>query len=222
MIKEKPVAEQATDEKYSLTDGAGNIIKQIAAFSQIAAANIKAGAIATTDFTTENVNAGVVIASKVTTDGFIAFQGTIDNLLIKSGLVTPKIQVALISPLPNESDVTVQVGTTTQSGKLAIQDGQGTEVASIDSTGNATFSGTVNSQSLNTGSATVSGELFASTIHSLTIDQIQEQLKQVKKAREKLFLALLWLRPWRQNLSEVCLKQCKKAPACQLRLNSRM
>jgi hypothetical protein len=145
------------------------------------------------NFVAQNVNAGAVIAENITTNSFTAFQGTIDNLLIKSGLVTPNLQVALISPLPDGTNVIVQIGSeATPSGQFVIQNASGSAVATIDNTGNATFSGTVNSQGLNTNSASVSGELYADNIHSLTIDQIQEQLRQVKTDQDLLNQAVNW------------------------------
>ena len=118
--------------------GTQEIINRIGAFSEVVAANIRAGAIETKDFTTET---------------FMAFQGTIDNLLINNGLVSPVIQTNLISSLADETDVTVRLGTrdealgTSQEGKLTIQNAQGEEVSSLDSQGNATFSGTLGTES---------------------------------------------------------------------------
>jgi len=157
-------------------------ITQIAALSQAIIANIKAGAITTTDFVAQNVNAGAVIAENITTNSFAAFQGTIDNLLIKSGLVTPNLQVALISPLPNTTDVTVQIGNASQSGQFVIQNASGSAVATIDNTGNAAFA----------GSATVSGTLYADNIKSRSLDDIQNILTQVQTDQNLLKDAANW------------------------------
>ena len=179
---------QDTNGNYQLTNTAnGSVINQIGAFANVVAANIKAGAINTTDFVTENVNAGAVIAENITTNSFTAFQGTIDNLLIKSGLVTPNLQVALISPLPGNNGVTVQIGTTTQSGQFVIQNASGSAVAAFDNTGNATFSG-----QLAANGATVSGTLYAGNIKSRSLDDIQNLLTQVQSDQNLLSQAASW------------------------------
>jgi hypothetical protein len=154
---------QTQDGSYELTDSSNNnsVIDKIGAFAEVVTANVKAGA---------------AIASQITTDGFIAFQGTIDNLLIKSGLVAGNIQTKLISPLADGTDVTVQVGTATESGKFAIINGQGTEVASIDSAGNATFSAT----------------LYANEIKSKSLDDIQALLTSVQTDQNLLKDAVNW------------------------------
>ncbi len=76
--------------------------------------------------------------------------GSFANLIagnIRAGIT----QTALISPLPDGTDVTVRIGSeATPSGKFAIQNSEGTEVASIDNQGNATFSGIVRSQNIDT------------------------------------------------------------------------
>ena len=143
---------------YKLTNTADNsVIDRIGAFAQLVAANIKAGAIT-------------------------AITATFNSL------ISPITQTALISPIPGGTDVTVRIGSeATPSGKFAVQNAQGQEVASVDSAGNATFSG-----QLAAAGATVSGELYADNIHSLTIDQIQEQLKQVKTDQDLLTQAASW------------------------------
>jgi len=144
-------------EDYRLTqtqDGNTVVVDTIADFANVVAANIKAGAIVTSD---------------LATNSFMAFQGTIDHLLITSGLVSANIQTALISPIPGGTDVTVKIGTeATPSGKFAIQNSSGGEVASIDNQGNATFSGTV---------------------HSQNIDEIQKLLNQVSTDQSVLLAA---------------------------------
>jgi len=168
---------KAPDESYQLTDtSTGSVIDSIGAFATAVAANIKAGAITTTDFVAENIQAGFVTATKVTTDEFLAFQGTVDNLLVKSGLVAGNIQTNLISPLADKTDVAVQVGSATESGKFIVQNPAGTEVASIDNSGNATFS----------------GALYADQIKSQSLDEIQALLASVQTDQNLLKDAANW------------------------------
>lgn len=98
------------------------------------------------------------------TNSFNAFQGTVDNLLVKARLVSPQVLTREIKPLAGETDVNIKVGTATQSGTLAIKNSNDQVVAGVDSNGNATFSGELTSQS-----ASVAGSIHAGTIYA---DQI--------------------------------------------------
>jgi hypothetical protein len=148
--------------EYVLTDTSnGSVISNIGAFAQAVIANIKAGAVVTQDLAANT---------------FTSFQGTVDNMLVKSGLVAGNIQTKMISPLADATDVTIQVGSATQSGKLAVQNAAGAEVASIDSEGNATFSGT----------------LYADTINSKSLDDMQALLTKVQVDQELLAQSSTW------------------------------
>jgi hypothetical protein len=82
-----------------------------------------------------------------------------------SELTTDKLAVKIISPVPGETDIKVQIGSTaTPSGQFVIQDASGSAVAAIDNMGNATFSGT----------------LYADNIKSQNIDDIQALLAKVE------------------------------------------
>ncbi len=143
---------KVTDGFYSLRDSSNHIVDGVESIGSLVTGNIKSGYIQT---------------QEIATNSFTAAQGTVDNLLVSTGLVTPKAQLALISPLPNTTDVTIKLGDdATSSGKLAIQNNNGDEVAAIDTQGNATFAGDV---------------------HSQNIDQIQSILNQV--ATDQSFLA---------------------------------
>ena len=128
---------------YQITDSLGETVNNVGIFSQVLIANITAGAIETTDFVSEN-------------------------------LISKVIKTGIISPLADETDITVKIGSeSTPSGKLAIQNFEGDEVASIDSAGNATFSGT----------------LYADNIKSKSLDEIQALLSQVQTDQYTLFAA---------------------------------
>ncbi|HAU65692.1 TPA: hypothetical protein DCW32_04085 [Candidatus Woesebacteria bacterium] len=154
--------EESTNDGYLVQKTDGSVISQIAALAEMVIANIKAGAIVTEDLATSS---------------FTAFQGTVDNMLVKSGLVSPIVQTALISPLPGDTDVTVQIGSVaTPSGQFAIQNTEGVDVATIDNQGNATFSGT----------------LFAEDIKSKSLDEIQALLTQVQVDQNLLSQSAGW------------------------------
>ena len=142
---------------FSLKNLENEIVTKIGAFAQLVAANIKAGAITT---------------AEIATNSFTAFQGTVDNLLVKSGLVAVNIQTKLISPIPGE-DLAVQL---TPDSKFKIQDSDALEVASIDSAGNATFSGT----------------LYADNIKSQSLDDIHALLTKVETDQDILKSVVDW------------------------------
>ena len=85
---------------------------------------------------------------------------------IRAGALTayevfaPKITTSLISPVPG-SDLAVELP---QDSRFKIQDENQNEVASVDSAGNATFS----------------GELYATNVHSQNLDEIQALLNEVQ------------------------------------------
>ncbi len=160
---------------------------QITALADSVVSNIVLGAQTTKDFIAENIKAGAIITSDLATSSFTALEGTVDNLLVKSGLIAGNIETQLISPLSNETDVAIRLGSeSTPSGKLAIQDSNGTEVASIDSTGNAAFSGTVKSDS------TVTNTLVADSIKSKSLDDIKSLLTQVESNQDLLKETVSW------------------------------
>ncbi|HJY98366.1 MAG TPA: hypothetical protein VJ227_01485, partial [Patescibacteria group bacterium] len=111
-----------------VSQATGEIVTEAGIYADLIAANVRAGAIETKEFTTES---------------FTAVQGTVESLIATS------FKTNLISPLPDSTDVAIQIGSeATPSGKFAIQDAEGTEVASIDSQGNATFSGEVKARNI--------------------------------------------------------------------------
>jgi hypothetical protein len=118
------------------------------AFASLIAANIKAGAIET-----QQLTANILIANQLKTN--------------------------LITPLPDQTDVAVKIGSeATPSGKFAIQDSQGQEVAAIDNLGNATFSGELHANKI------YADEIVGGNIESMKDDaalkKIQDLLTQVQ------------------------------------------
>lgn len=157
------VASAEGTQKYNVVNSVtGQLIQDVTELSQAIIGNIKAG---------------VVVTKDLAANTFEAFQGSVDNMLVKSGLVAGRIQTKLISPLADSTDITVQIGSeATPSGKFAIENSSGDTVASIDNIGNATFSGT----------------LFADKINSKSLDDIQNMLTQVKADQDLLAQASTW------------------------------
>jgi|GEM_PF-3839834 len=158
---------------YNLVDGAGKIIQNILSASEFIAANIKAGAIET---------------QEIATDNLLAFQATVDTLLINNGLVSPmaeieEVKTSLISPLADSGNIIIQVGSEENAGgKLAIQNVEGEEVASIDEEGDATFN------------TLFANEIISPTIDSqtTTLEEIENILKSVEADQQLLLEANNW------------------------------
>ncbi len=132
---------QNTNGNYQLTNTAnGTIIDRIGAFGQMVAAHVKTGLIETKELVVEG---SVNVASNIKA-GYVETQN-----LVAQNLESRFIKTKIISPLADGTDVTVQIGSeATPSGKFAIDNAQGTEVASIDNEGNASFNGVVHSQNI--------------------------------------------------------------------------
>jgi|GEM_PF-2482322 len=197
---------QTQDEDYQVQNSqTGDIITRLSAFAETVMGKIRAGSIS---------------AYEITTNGFIAFQAQVDNLLVKTGLVSPSVQTAMISPLADEKDIVIRLGKSATGsdsvqGKLSIQNQNGEEVASINSEGDATFSGTLNSENLAVeNNATISGDLTANNINTgeiraeklvvdqivspsgynsgITLEQIEELLRQAQADQNLLGQAEDW------------------------------
>jgi len=177
--------DEVETKTYEVTNLSGEIIKKIGAFANLIAANIKAGTVET---------------KEITTDSLIAFQSTIDNLIIKSGLVTPSLQTEVISPLA-DGDISINLENTASDsanptyGKLSIKGEEAKEVASIDASGNATFSGTLESEEVKTNDL-YAGKIYADEIvarsgnfaeissasqSAITREEIEEMLREAEE-----------------------------------------
>jgi hypothetical protein len=160
---------------YQIRTISGEIIEGVEVFANLAIANIKAGAIETKELIVENsvsvvgtIKAGAIETGELTTDTLLAFQGTIDNLLIEGGLVSPSIKTQEISPI-EDSDLVINLENSTPEaaessfGRLIIEGVDSQEVASIDAEGNATFSGTLESDEVKTNEI-VADKIYANEI----------------------------------------------------------
>ncbi|MGB6839309.1 MAG: hypothetical protein WBE27_03525, partial [Microgenomates group bacterium] len=204
--------------QYDIKDSLGNIIYEIGTLSKLVAANIKAGAIEVADlavkgsvYVVDTIKAGAVETTKVTTNSFLAFQATIDNLLITNGLVSPVIETETISPIADSNLVidlenSAPEATESSFGRLIIKGQDGAEVASIDAEGNATFSGTLEAEEVKTKEI-VAGKIYAdeivarkgyftetntASISGITREEIEEILRQAEEDQKILASASTW------------------------------
>jgi hypothetical protein len=190
----KEVPETIYKVYQTISEGSKIVVEEFGAFANLVAGNIKAGAIESKEITTQTFN---------------SFQGTIDNMLITSGLVSPTIQTETISPLADKSDVKVKIGNediNSGFGKLTVENTQGEEVASIDTAGNATFSGTLEAEEIKTNEI-IAGKIYAdeivarngyfgetntATVSGITREEIEELLRNVESDQSLLAQASTW------------------------------
>jgi len=169
-IQDYQLIKDAVTGTWQVVDqGTQEVVKNAGVFADLIASNIKAGSIITQDFVSQNFNAAVATVQKLTTNS---------------------LAVKLISPVPGETNVTVQIGSeATPSGQFVIQNASGSAVAAIDNQGNATFSGTVNSRELSVNSASIAGELHAGTIYAgqiITDNELPTDPADLQKIKDLL------------------------------------
>jgi hypothetical protein len=175
LVSMEKLAERLTNIESLIALGAkstaSDFVNNTSSFADMVAQNIASGAEISQNLVVENF----LTAKKVTAETLTAFTGSVDRLLVRTGLIAPDIKTNLISPIADGANIYVQIGSlATPSGKLAIQNHEGTEVAAIDAAGNATFSGTVKSES------TITNTLIAESIESKSLDEIKDMLAQVE------------------------------------------
>ncbi len=156
--------------------------------ANLIAENIKAGTITATkiaieeslialDIITTNITAGTLVTKKLVAESSYIATATVDNLLISSGLVTPSVKTALITPNSGQ-DLVVRLESSElePESRFVVQNTDQVEVSSIDTRGNAyfagsisaadaTLSGTVNSNQLAVSNdATIAGTIYADRV----------------------------------------------------------
>lgn len=183
-------ADALADSSYQLLDETGQVIENVGAFSEIVAANIKAGAIETSDFVAQNIKAGATETGTLIAQAAQIATASVDNLLINNGLVSPVIETSLISPLPDETDIHVQIGNSSESGKLVIEDASGSAVTSFDSEGNATLSGTLVADKIYADEIIAKngkfGDLSSASASGITREEVEELLREAEKSQQTL------------------------------------
>lgn len=154
-----------------LAEAAGKMVKRLGRFSKIATSKIKTGLLETT-----NLVADTLLATKAGFDTVISQQ----------------IKTDLISPLSEQGDITLQLGspeaTGSGFGQLLVQNQAGETVASIDEAGNATFSGTLYADKVVAeeivGLEGKFGDLLASTVSAQKIETLENRLAQLEEEPE--------------------------------------
>ncbi|HEX8965598.1 MAG TPA: site-specific integrase [Patescibacteria group bacterium] len=162
---------------YQILDNLGNVVTHVDTYSQALIASLQAGFVQAQHIATNSL---AVATNNITIAGQ-SLQDYIITVVQNAGLVSSThiisplaeidtIHTNIISPLSNTGNISLSFEDNT----LSIRNGTTTNsavVAQIDNSGNATFSGTLNSENLAVNSdATVSGTLHAGRIVANEID----------------------------------------------------
>ncbi len=118
----------------------------------------------------------------------------IDKIGVFKSVSTQDLATNIISPIA-DSDLIIDLdpNNSTDSAKLAIKGVNDEEVASIDSAGNASFSGLVIGDRLQiTQDATISGTLYADDIESQRLEDIEDLLHEVESNQSLLAESQNW------------------------------
>jgi site-specific recombinase XerD len=155
---------------FTLNDALGNPLNGVGAFAEASIANLKAGGISAQQITT---NALSVVSENVTINGqnihdYIAsivtsIVNSTNNNVISPITTADEISTGFISPI----DSSANIGLKLDNNKLSVlntNSASGSAVAVIDNQGNASFSGQLTSNSLNTNDATISGTLHVGKV----------------------------------------------------------
>jgi len=209
------VIQKSEDNVYRVANVyTDKVVKPGIVLAEAVIANIKAGSIEAQElviegsaFVANTITTGAIESKEIATDSLLAFQGTIDDLLITNGLVSPVIETEMISPIV-DSDLVIDLdnsapeATESAYGKLIVKGEGGEEVASIDAEGNATFSGTVAADEVKTdelrarkiyADEIVSNQLINQTTdQSITLEEIEELLKQTEQDQTLLVDSSNW------------------------------
>ncbi len=187
---------------YNIMDSAGNTITKLDSFAQIMVGKITSGLVETTNAIVNNVLIAkyVKVEEKITSPIVETEEIQLKAQNSKLKTTTENSKVSIVD---KDNQTTVEFDTQnqqtsifgnlnikndSQKGKLAklIIDGlDGKTAASIDSSGNATFSGTIAANE-----ATISGKLYAKEIESSTIDSLSSNISSQSSTIQTLASSL--------------------------------
>lgn len=149
----------------------GEAIQNVSAFSGVIAGKIKSGIITAQYIASENIAASYAKITNLNVQNGIT-ASTITSPLIEGDAV----KTDSISPR-NTTDLAIKLPTKTS--KVKIKNQSGNTVSEIDASGNASFSGTISSQTLNTSDATISGTLRAQNLIANNIEGLSDTVASI-------------------------------------------
>jgi len=166
---------------FTLNDALGNPIARVGEFSDAAIANLRVGFVNAGQITTnalsvasenitingQNVRDYItgIVTSAISNSQFALSNG---QTIISPLATVNTLQTSLIVPIDDNANVALKLNSN-QLSVLNSNSASGLAVATIDNQGNASFSGQLTSNSLNTGDATISGTLH---VEKLIADEI--------------------------------------------------
>ncbi|MGA2911656.1 MAG: site-specific integrase [Candidatus Levyibacteriota bacterium] len=159
---------------FTLNDALGNPLQRVGEFSDAAIANLRVGLVNAQQVTTTALSVStenVTIAGQslhnyiasIVSEQLASIQNLTSNNVVSPIASTDEIHTNFVSPV----DDTAQIGLKLDNNKLSVLSGNSASssaIATIDNSGNASFSGQLTSNSLNTNDATVSGTLHVGKI----------------------------------------------------------
>ena len=151
----------ATNSAAVVTDNAGNVISRTEVLAGAVVGNLQAGVINAQSININGQSLRDYIASVVNDLG-LTISGQNNNIISPIASID-QIHTGLISPEGKDAAIALKL----DDNKLSVLNGNSASasaVASIDNQGNATFSGQLSSNSLQTGDASISGTLHAGKI----------------------------------------------------------
>lgn len=159
---------------YEIKDAMSKTIAKSDAFGTAVIANLTAGAINAKQIIADSIDVGSIKIAGQNIKDYIA--STINQIEIKSPIGNfNETHTNIISPLSDKSNVIVRLP---DESSLTIENASQSAVASIDSSGNASFSGqlsadNIQTQNINSANASVAGVLRAGRILADSIEGLQ-------------------------------------------------
>lgn len=180
MADTQPSVDFTIPHYYTLSDSLGNPITRMGAFVELVAGNLRVGSVNAQQVVTNSlaVATGNVSIAGVSLHDYVV--SVVNSVLQNAPNNSPTSPIAevnevhtnVISPLGDNPQIAIRVN---NSGIEIAKDASSSAVASIDNNGNATFSGTLQSQNLAVnGDATISGTLYANNIEANSISGLSE------------------------------------------------
>lgn len=178
------MAKDPQTNDYTIYNNGKSIQDRVGAFAKAVAANIEAGALKAQEVTTRSLSVTTtnIRISGVNLENYIA--GIVEKL-INNSIDTEKltesfdhdvatVRIGTISPIGNS--LVIKLATSSGTARLEIQNASGSAVATVDDAGNASFSGQLASNSLQTQEASVEGTLRAGKIIANDIEGLDNKL----------------------------------------------
>ncbi|KKQ29373.1 MAG: hypothetical protein A3H17_00210 [Candidatus Levybacteria bacterium RIFCSPLOWO2_12_FULL_37_14] len=179
---------------YLIYNTSKKLIERAGAFTELMVANLRAGLVQASEIITSSLI--------ITSDSIIVNGQNLKDYIVQTvnesplrqdfggqaGIISPisnidKLSVNIISPL-GESLI-VRLATPSAEiydSSFIIQNSSGSAIAKIDDQGNASFSGTINSLSLQTSDASISGTLRAGNILADSITGLETTISNIYSA----------------------------------------